>query len=770
MMAPQKKRWKLRKATTDDERNNNVNNNDNETPSKKTKSKPAPLAETSEALGVNGGKGSRKDKDGVGSWSSGHLFHGYGIHVILFLVMTTRMGLTTDKTAWWVAHPDESYQAVEVAHSEVYGYGFRSFEYFPELDAAETDTRYQLHRQIGMTGTKSWIPVRFYAFFLRAKEVFRIPISPFQMTKTAHIGVAGLLPVSTFLLVRNCETSFPNDVASLAAILVAFTDYFVLLGTHTFLESLIAPVTFLGLAFLLAKATKPKTGRQDKNFNTPQQTESRVNMRSGPIVAFCSGLLLGVSVFAKPDSIIVVVATFLCLVGRGSFNATKVVLFLSGLAVSVSLCAAEELLSYGHAGMWSPVRWWRFHYHSAHKVFGSYEPAYYFNYILKTPIIFGQVVCAMFSLVMVVLLPSTRFWDILKDCKSTLMASIAFFVAFLVTVAVHSYFELKNVKFIHDALVLLACSSAASIFVLFRFLRTILIEENQEKLVVAFKLFVYAEALMCVVRSSSGYPSAKNHLITDKTLVPEDFWESSQVSSCLDYVGRQSDVTGLVLDFSVLRMSGFTGIHQDVPLLAKTFQDFREWRPSSGRNLTDRPMMGGTRGIIRVHSFDDVTNFYAEESGLTVLKHVIENSEYNYAILTRNRKFPNVGFREAFRAGNATVFRRKKSKKAAQQLDELKTKLKPSNSSVLEYEARFLVRLGLPGLAVQRMELALRVDKKCLACFQILHSITKNSSVKQDCFKYLGPKICAQKSKSRHFHPQYSLGVYKAFNIQPILS
>lgn len=559
--------------------------------------------------------------------------------------------------------------------------------------------------------------------------------------------------MSTFFLVRNLESSYPNDVSCIAAILVGFTDYFVLLGTHTFLESLISPVIILGLAYFFA--------------NPNNQS------KFSPII---SGFLIGLSLFAKPDSIIIISTTLILFLARcsSSIKVKNVLSFALGLTVAVSFCAWEEYVTYGYA-LHSPIRWWKFRYQVSHKVYGSLPKDYYMNYILNTPIVLAQVVTSTFSVAIAVFIRTTKTGSLLSDCNRTLSVSLGFLTIFFVNVSILSYLEHKDVRFLHDSMVILACSCSCTVFVTFRFLRTLLIEENQEKLVVALKLFIYAEALMCVVRSSTGYPSAKNHIIRDPALVPPDFWQSSEVSASLDFIGRKSDVSGLVLDFSIHRASGYAGFHKKVPLIAKTFQDFREWTVQTGRVVDTIPSLLPWRSKphkIVVHSFDDVGNFYAEENGLLVLKYVIEHPIYNYAILTRNRKFPHVGFNPIFKAGNTTVFKRIKSKRAKEDLRQLGLKLEAVNATVLEYEARWLISLGLKSIASQRIELALKIDKKCVGCWQILYYLNENDGrvrAKEGCYKHVEPQECGLASKMPKIHQHYSLGVVKVFTPNPII-
>ena len=69
---------------------------------------------------------------------------------------------------------------VSVAHSEVYGYGFRPYEYLTPPANPETMTiPEQQEAELGMYSMRSFLFPRIYSLFLFTKELLQIPGNPY---------------------------------------------------------------------------------------------------------------------------------------------------------------------------------------------------------------------------------------------------------------------------------------------------------------------------------------------------------------------------------------------------------------------------------------------------------------------------------------------------------------------------------------------------------------------------------------------------------------
>lgn len=87
-------------------------------------------------------------------------------HWIVFIfTLVFRIHYVIQKENWWILHPDEIYQTLEVANSEIYGYGFRPYEYLPPPDINNSNvTVARKHEwQLGMYSLRSFLLPRIFA-------------------------------------------------------------------------------------------------------------------------------------------------------------------------------------------------------------------------------------------------------------------------------------------------------------------------------------------------------------------------------------------------------------------------------------------------------------------------------------------------------------------------------------------------------------------------------------------------------------------------------
>ncbi|XP_076452701.1 uncharacterized protein LOC143288236, partial [Babylonia areolata] len=177
------------------------------------------------------------------------------VAVVWVVVTWCRVVYVTNPSNWWLMHPDEHFQSLEVAHTLTYGYGFRPYEFTslppgPEDGAAENVSAYrQRELLLGMHGMRSALYPRFFVFVSCVAAFFRLQVRPFVLWKAAHAIVSSLLPLSVYRFSRVYFRS--QDAALLAAILVSTSVHVNVLGTHPLVHSFLSPPLFCSLAGLL---------------------------------------------------------------------------------------------------------------------------------------------------------------------------------------------------------------------------------------------------------------------------------------------------------------------------------------------------------------------------------------------------------------------------------------------------------------------------------------------------------------------------------------
>ncbi|XP_070206211.1 uncharacterized protein [Littorina saxatilis] len=180
----------------------------------------------------------------------GHWFPSWFIWPLFVLTSSFRVYYVTQPRNWWLVHPDEIYQTMEVAHSEVYGFGIRAYEFNPEpaIDAQTPEIRKQ-EMTHGMYALRSHLLPHAYVTVTWFPNCFT--------WKIFHTLVASTLILAVYRYVIVVFRS--RDVACLAAILCAACAQLHVLGTHTLVNSLIAPPVFLVIAHLHTLINPPET-------------------------------------------------------------------------------------------------------------------------------------------------------------------------------------------------------------------------------------------------------------------------------------------------------------------------------------------------------------------------------------------------------------------------------------------------------------------------------------------------------------------------------
>ncbi|KAK3756910.1 hypothetical protein RRG08_007689 [Elysia crispata] len=190
----------------------------------------------------------RRSADGLGSYVTGScVIPTWTPWLVSLMTLVFRVYHVTEPRNWWVLHPDEVFQSMEVAHSELYGYGLRPYE-FNQLPKGDNLSQYQARElNLGMYALRSPLQAQFLVLVVWLLHSLGLHVhEPYLIFRLSHVMISSALPlaVSRFTL----AVSRQPDAASLAAILVGISAYLNVMGTHTLVNSFVSPAIFLGLA------------------------------------------------------------------------------------------------------------------------------------------------------------------------------------------------------------------------------------------------------------------------------------------------------------------------------------------------------------------------------------------------------------------------------------------------------------------------------------------------------------------------------------------
>ncbi|OWF42237.1 hypothetical protein KP79_PYT16412 [Mizuhopecten yessoensis] len=239
------------------------------------------------------------------------------------------------------------------------------------------------------------------------------------------------------------------------------------------------------------------------------------------------------------------------------------------------------------------------------------------------------------------------------------------------------------------------------------------------------------------------------------TLATKRKKESAEVNACLEFISRQSHVSGVFVDVSLYQMAGLSIIKHNVPLVILIHNEYHEY-PNVTSSFMNKP------GIRVINRFSD---FIHSSNIVYLTKHLLGRMQYSYIVTNRIREssFGEIGFKTVFSFGAHIVLHRALSS----QEKELSQKyainlLDGDNATVLEYEASWLFTAGLYSKSIHRAESALQVNDQRIRPFQIiglsyvrLNQWEDARKTEQLCFKRHGEAKCRKPQSRVVIHEEY---------------
>ncbi|XP_078676319.1 uncharacterized protein LOC144913443 [Branchiostoma floridae x Branchiostoma belcheri] len=681
------------------------------------------------------------------------LFPRWTCYVVWAVTMSVRVHIATKHN--WILHPDEIFQSIEVAYSEVYGYGFRSYEFGPVPrvnDTTGAGFAVGVERAAGMYAMRSFMYPRFLAITMMAAEAAGLQVGPFQAARLGHVLVSSLLPPAARRLTWKLYRS--DDVANMAAILVALSDHLTILGTHTLINSFLSPFLFLSLAGIISldKNTLERhlgsSGKVHSDSNKPEGSNTKFQLSWGAV--------LGLVCYIRVDAIIFLGAILISTTFPIQNNLRTLLgqFWWSGIGMLLgfTLGALDDYLCYGYWFI-SPIQWAKFNLFNDYTtlIFGEEDAMFYLRHLLLDSPFLSLVTASSVVILVFTALPNlAQVWSglCLRIRKSLLHAELkpgpehrnnagiqpatpvlySGYMSLRLTVALALLFSFyvakghKEVRFLHNWIVLfLVCCSGC----LVNSLKSALSQNRTARGYVLYSIVGVLVATTWVT-----FPSPEDASVNSWAF--DRHGDSGQVNNALSFIGRQRDAAGVFLDYPVYMTGGYSVLRRDVPVVGKVQREYREWSLSERTTLPATFTFTAGRTEVSVASFSKVAFLASEKNWLLLIRRLIDRPVYNYAIVPEGKTFLRTGFSMVKRFGTVVVLRRNDSAEENAALQTLRRKIPMGpNGSVLEGEARTLLTLGRVDMAVERLRAAIDLEPTRTSAQLLLQSVVKAAKNKQ---------------------------------------
>ena len=357
--------------------------------------------------------------------------------------------------------------------------------------------------------------------------------------------------------------------------------------------------------------------------------------------------------------------------------------FMLGLVIG----GATDYAFYGHWFV-SPIQWFKFNVHKdlATEIFGGHRWSLYIQRILiEDPVFLAFFLAGIIGIFY-------AGWRSTPEHKT----SLRLLVSILILLAIYSAKGHKEVRFLHDWIVLVIVFSSAGLSFA---IRKIVASQKKRWLVLLGLVALYAAS------SYSRFPRARAE--TNERWAYKRVGYSGCINSGLEWIGHQADATGVFVDHDVYGFAGYTVLGRRLPIIAKMNREFREW----GRVGVASSSSSSLNGFANATSFDDFSLWVSLDNVGRLVKHLLASPIYNYAIVPKSRQFFKEGFVVVQRIGPVLVFRRDTSPKMVLLHQHLSLDIPYGpNGAVLEEEGTILYNSGFYSQAIERLTAALKID------------------------------------------------------------
>ncbi|KAK3581733.1 hypothetical protein CHS0354_000117 [Potamilus streckersoni] len=654
-------------------------------------------------------------------------------YMVVSLTMAFRLVYVSQPENWWIHHPDEIFQTIEVAFSEVYGYGFRTYEYLPPLYNVTSGVEQQ-ESDMGMYSLRSFLLPDMLMLVFDVTRFIGLGKNAFLVGKMFHAVISSLLPLSVFYL--NKTVFRCHMIATVSCILVASSLPLTIFGTHTLVNSFLATPFLFGVGMCLSYfySTTGKlhnyvtsSNRATSLLNTAIPSKCRTNgEHSGPLTTtrtsslvanetqyevksdytlqcvWCGSLLLGLTVYVRVDLCLlfgVYVAPVLAAKVKDLRSLIYGLISIGvGSILGIIIGGYEDFRRYG---VWfiSPVQWFKFNLRNeSANLFGSSS---YLKYI------YSMAPDHLTMLINLICVVSIMSQIIVGDIKSnrTLTVAFAYFLGLLGILGLYSSVHHKEERFLHNVIVLQLTLFAASF--------KMAIELLQKVRHFRSEYFIYAILFLFLVNTYLRFPNIKDGSVRKWTYQHRP--SSADLNYCLTLIGQQDEpVEGVLITESIYYTGGYSALQKDVPILIRVHFEYHLY----GRNYINKE---GSRPHLRI--INRYSDFLHNTNNHYMNKLLLESNQFNYIVCKESEVsyFTGLSYKELFRKGRYVVLRRDLLPEVLDKLFVVARNIPlGDNATILEYEGSWLFNAGQYRKCAERLEYAIAINNSRIRPYQLL--------------------------------------------------
>lgn len=413
---------------------------------------------------------------------------------------------------------------------------------------------------------------------------------------------------------------------------------------------------------------------------------------------------LSLCCYVRPDSALLIVGVVCLLVPwshllHAATSRRTVVGAVAGCLAGVLLGVCDDVYFYGFFTV-TPWNWFWFNVASGvqAQLFGTDSIMIYLHELLWKNAGMRMLFAANVIALVLMIRPSQERTN--KICFRT-EKTFRFISCLLIMLVIFSLQGHKEVRFIYNAMVVYLCISAASIVSLTHmFLKKL----SFRAVSVAMVTILYA------VSQWLDFPTPGD--LSARTWTYRESMDSYDVSRCVRFISRQTDVRGVFINKHLYTFGGYTMLGHDVPILVRTFSGYHEYGFSARTKTTSRNWFGSSKEI-SIATSSKVSNLFSDFNKPHLLLHLITHTEYNYLVLDVEDDFFQASFKEVYVHGPLKVLKRLGSKADETKLSALLPALKVTPSAdILEKEAQELFAFGLKERADERYKEAQQIKRR----------------------------------------------------------
>ena len=328
--------------------------------------------------------------------------------------------------------------------------------------------------------------------------------------------------------------------------------------------------------------------------------------------------------------------------------------------------------------------------------------------------------------------------------------------SWLLLLGFYSFREHKELRFVHNAIVLMLISFASVFSIAIKELLCPRLGPGRVRAIVLALLSLLA------ADQWSSFPSSRDR--SNRAWAYQGIWDSHDVNACLSFVGAQKDATGVFVDSNFHVTGGYTLLHRDVPLFTLLVHEFVEFEAGARIDLHKPSLLDGTRNV-SYFTIDRLSNLVSVQNAGYMVRLLIQKKQYNYLVMARQRKFLAIGYKEAFAQGTMRVMKRTFDPEEERQLQAMAAKAPMGvNATVLKYEGDVLFRFHRFQLALERYQAAFQLDPAQAPLFQAIGAcklkLGDQSGARlwiETCAQRFGPSECEKALSITNINPDRHL-------------